>query len=410
MVTACSSYRILNIERPMQGLKALVQSGFGQISFDFSMGCKESELEELGVKAKLSSSLMGLAKQCQKEGMNISIARAPFLKRDTKRMDLNEHLSVLTEECIRLCGQIGCHVLVVPPLFSGIEKEAVWAVNRECYLRLSKVAAEHDVMLLLENQCKDYNGHLVRGICADEYVAAEWVDMLNQECKEERFGFCMDVGAYTICGQNMYDVALHLGKRVKAVLIRDCDGIKENALLPFTCVNRGQGQTDWLNLIRGLREICFDDHLIFDFSDSVVGFSPLLRPNFYVLAKSVVDFFAWQINIENVLKRHKSVVLFGAGNMCRNYMKCYGEKYPPLFTCDNNEKTWGTMFCGLEVKSPEVLKEIPKDCAIIICNIYYQEIEEQLRNMQITNLIEYFNDEYMPSFYYERLEMAHERT
>ena len=215
MVTACSSYRILNIERPMQGLKALVQSGFVQISFDFSMGCKESELEELGVKAKLSSSLMGLAKQCQKEGMNISIARAPFLKCDTKRMDLNEHLTVLTEECIRLCGQIGCNVLVVPPLFSGIEKEAVWSVNREFYLRLSKVAAEHDVMLLLENQCKDYNGHLVRGICADEYVAAEWVDMLNQECKEERFGFCMDVGAYTICGQNMYDVALHLGKKSK---------------------------------------------------------------------------------------------------------------------------------------------------------------------------------------------------
>ena len=43
-------------------------------------------------------------------------------------------------------------------------------------------------------------------------------------------------------------------------------------------------------------------------------------------------------------------------------------------------------------------------------NIYYQEIEEQLRNMQISNPIEYFNDEYMPSFYYDRLEMAHERT
>ena len=85
-------------------------------------------------------------------------------------------------------------------------------------------------------------------------------------------------------------------------------------------------------------------------------------------------------------------------------MKCYGEKYPPLFTCDNNSKTWGTIFCGLEVKNPEELKNISDDCAIFICNIYYREVEKQIRDMGITNPVEYFNDEYMPSFYYDRLE------
>ncbi len=89
--------------------------------------------------------------------------------------------------------------------------------------------------------------------------------------------------------------------------------------------------------------------------------------------------------------------------MCRNYMKCYGSEYPPLFTCDNNPKLWGTTFEGLEVKSPEELKHLPPDCGIFICNIYYREIEAQLRGMGLQN-IEYFNDEYMPSFYFDRLE------
>ena len=90
--------------------------------------------------------------------------------------------------------------------------------------------------------------------------------------------------------------------------------------------------------------------------------------------------------------------------MCRNYMKCYGEKYPPLFTCDNSQKLWETEFCGLTVKPPETLAALPEDCAVFICNIYYREIEEQLRRMGLKNPIAFFNDEYMPSFYFDRVE------
>ena len=106
--------------------------------------------------------------------------------------------------------------------------------------------------------------------------------------------------------------------------------------------------------------------------------------------------------MKNVLKRYSKRVLFGAGNMCRNYMKCYGEKYPPLFTCDNNSEMWGTVFCGLEVKPPEAITKVKGDCGIFICNIYYREIEQQLKDMGIEH-IEFFNDEYMPSFHFDRL-------
>ncbi len=147
--------------------------------------------------------------------------------------------------------------------------------------------------------------------------------------------------------------------------------------------------------------------MIVDFTDTLAVCSPLIRPALFRLAREVGDYIKWQIEIENNLKKYKKFVLFGAGNMCRNYMKCYGEKYPPLFTCDNNPKLWGTIFEGLEVKNPETLKHLPKDYCVVICNIYYREIEAQLHDMGIEN-IGYFNDEYMPSFYFERLDRESE--
>ena len=119
--------------------------------------------------------------------------------------------------------------------------------------------------------------------------------------------------------------------------------------------------------------------------------------------KALFDYFTLQLNMERDLKKYRRVALFGAGNMCRNYMKCYGEKYPPLFTCDNNSRLWGTELEGLAVKEPEALKDLPQDCGVIICNTYYHEIAAQLQEMGIQN-IGYFNDEYMPSYYYDRLQ------
>ena len=255
---------------------------------------------------------------------------------------------------------------------------------------------------------------MVRGICADENEAASWVDELNKEAKQlyglrtgdeqEYFGFCMNVGTCNLCGQNMYDFAIALDDRIKAVILRDCDGHQENSLLPFTCVNAGMSQTDWLNLIRGLRKTSFDGILVLDFADTAAGFSPILKPQLMSLAKATADYFKWQIEIEGLLKKYDSRVLFGAGNMCRNYMKNYGKDYPPLYTCDNNSALWGQQFEGLEIKNPEELKHLPEDTVIFICNIYYREIEAQLRQMGVQNPIEFFNDEYMPTFHFSRID------
>lgn len=420
MKVVCSSSGIVHPPLPGQGVVDIIGAGFKGMSLEFDMCCSSYELEHYGKErggkvaidkrrisenpSEISFFYDKIISVCKEKGLEIPIARGVCLARDTKRTDLYEVLLEIQKECIRLCGKIGCRYLVIRPLYPNTTDgcESRWELNRCYYLRLAETARENHVVILLENQCRSIHGHMVRSVCSDSYEAVQWIDALNQEAGEERFGFCLDVGTCSICGLDMYEFAVTLGSRIQAVVLRDCDGQNESSMLPFTCTCFGQAQTDWLRLIRGLREIGFDGNLLLNLQDTVGVFSPLLRPQLMALANATAEYFKWQIEIENLLKKYTSIALFGAGNMCRNYMKCYGEKYPPLFTCDNNSRIWGEDFCGLEVKPPEALKELPENCGIFICNIYYREIEQQLRDMGIEN-IEFFNDEYMPSFYFDRL-------
>lgn len=347
-----------------------------------------------------------------------SIARLPFvnvqihLKDSSKYAELNRLTLQINKACIGACEEIGCKNIIVQPLFAGVERGKEWEVNREFYLSLAAQCKKDDTKLLLINQCRSQDGHLVRGMCSDGKQAAAWIDELNREAAgrngmpeetvPERFGFCLDIGSCNLCGQNMQSMIAELNRRIHAVILTENDGQKMAKLLPFTSAYGRRSTLDWLSVIRGLREQAFDGYLILETVDTTVAFSPLLQPYLFPVYKALLDYFEMQINIERDLKKYEHIVLFGAGNMCRNYMKCYGEKYPPLFTCDNNPKIWGTEFEGLEIKAPETLKNMPENSGVIICNMYYREIEAQLRAMGIEN-IGYFNDEYMPSFYFDRL-------
>ncbi len=419
----CSPQGIVDIKHSRQGIGDMAQAGFKQILLNLSSACPPSVLESVGnpcsqtgesekavflceYSEKLCDSMNQILEHCREKELQCTIAMAPYLDWNTRREDLNDLMKHLAEESLEICGQIGCRYLIVRPLSAGIPSESLWLQNQEFYLHLAERAKKYGVQILLENQCRDFNGHLIRGLCSDGRQASDWTDILNTAAGEERFGFCMDVGACNICGQNMYEFILALGKRLKAVILRDCDGNSESALLPFTAVRTGQSRTDWLNLIRGLREIGFDGELIMDFHDTAAAFSPILRPELLKMAKSVAEYFQWQIGMENLLQKYPSRVLFGAGNMCRAYMKCYGKKYPPLFTCDNNEKLWGNVFEGLKVKDPQCLMNLPSDCAVFICNSYYREIEAQMQRMGLKNPIVFFNDEYMPAFHFDRIERS----
>jgi sugar phosphate isomerase/epimerase len=340
--------------------------------------------------------------ECKIRGIENVIGCAPTLPIKTERTDSDGLINRLTIESIKVCSAAGCKSIIIYPKVKRSSLPEDVETNRRFYLQFAECAIENNIKILIKNDYDVKNGHFVRGCFSDVYRFMEFIDGLNASAGSEVYGICLDIGTCNLLEQNIYEYSILLGKRIHAVSLKENDGYTDCEMMPFTSVVGRKPRMDWMSVIRALRKIEFDETIICDFTDTQCAVSHLIRPQLIKYEKTVADYIVWQIEIEKNIKKYDKRVLFGAGNMCRNYMKCYGEEFPPLFTCDNDEKIWGSTFEGLEVRPPEALRNIPKDCAIFICNIFYNEIKEQLRDMDITNPIECFNDEYMPSLYFDR--------
>lgn len=406
MQVAYQSSGVVDVWRPNPGLKKYAAAGLKTSVWDLS--CLDwlfdtSKIEEkkryagkteekilLDQPLEIKRLIRPYLERCKASGVSLPLAIMPTCA--DYEEDLERYEAFL-KPCIDLCEEYGISAIVIPPL------QADWTINRAFYDEIVAREQGKKLHILLTNQVRNYNGHYIRGVCCDAAEAAEWVDRLNQTHEGKGFGFFMDMKNCNICGQNMYEFAVALGDRIKAVRVCDSDGQTLSSLIPFSCVSNRQSKVDWLSFFRGMRKVEFDGVLMLDAADSAAALSTLLKTDFLRYEKRIGEYLQFQIEIERTVKKYSNRVLFGAGNMCRNYMKCYGKEYPPLFTCDNNSALWDTEFEGLVIKNPQELKKLPDDCAIFICNLYYEEIQEQLEKMGLNNPIEWFNDEYLPSKY-----------
>lgn len=198
----CTPSGIIGIAHPAQGIQDMVKAGFEHILFDLSSFCSPWALENLEGLEKWQekqgktgetrrpfllmpsperhAAIAALLSQYHAGGLSAPAARAPWLPLDTKRTDHSGLLLSLAQESLRLCGEAGSETLIVKPLFSGVPRGEEWEVNRAFYLSLIPAARENGVTILLENQCHDHDGHLVRGLCSDPGKAAVWVDRLER--------------------------------------------------------------------------------------------------------------------------------------------------------------------------------------------------------------------------------------
>lgn len=376
---------VIRNENPRQGLSDLKAAGFENLFVDLEQFYPKQE--------NLISLFFEKAKEC---GLDISIVKTPMLLYDAKRKEKKDDIRSLVKESVKLCGKYGVKKLIVPPLEEGLEE------NKKLYSELLPIAKENDVTILIEKACKNVNGHFNRGMFSNP----EDVKSLINELGREHIGFAFNQANMNLSGQNPLEYLSELKGYVDAVILSDNDGDQDAKLLPFTSNSIKGSNVDWTSLVRGVRASGFDGDIILDYADTALFASPFLKPDLLSYAKKTGDYFKWQFEMECMIKKYPSRVLFGAGNMCRNYMLNYGKEYPPLFTCDNNSLNWGKTFEGLEIKNPEELKNLPRETAIFICNVYYREIEAQLRDMGIDNPIERFNDEFLPQFPFKRLDMT----
>lgn len=81
-----------------------------------------------------------------------------------------------------------------------------------------------------------------------------------------------------------------------------------------------------------------------------------------------LKFPEFDIELYESLKRKKKGIIFGAGRNANIAYNCYATRFELVCYVDNNENLWGSKINGLEVCSPDILKNT-KEAFIIISSI-----------------------------------------
>ena len=80
----------------------------------------------------------------------------------------------------------------------------------------------------------------------------------------------------------------------------------------------------------------------------------------------------------------RALILFGSGNFARSFLDIYGSDYKVVKILDNNSDRWNTKLKGIDIVSPDYLKEqAPGTFKVIVCIKNYVSVIGELRDMGI---------------------------
>lgn len=80
----------------------------------------------------------------------------------------------------------------------------------------------------------------------------------------------------------------------------------------------------------------------------------------------------------------KKLILFGSGNFTKSFLAQFKSQYEIYAIVDNDRSKWGSKLEGIEILSPHIIEEIPKeDRRIIICIKNYIAIVHQLQQIGV---------------------------
>ncbi len=253
-----------------------------------------------------------------------------------------------------------------------------------------------DIQVCIENGY-DFDGiRYARNGLTSATELKRFVEELNEANGVRCFYVAINTGHANIFAMNVGQMITELGALVKVIHLNDNDGKYDMHQLPFTfTTGRGDLATNWYGIAKALYHTKYDGYVVFDVEGVFSSIPEAIVPQTLKVLYGIIEEWEYFADIENRLNQpDKEIILFGAGAMFENYMKLWGEKYPPSFLVDNNPATWGTERHGIKIKSPEEIRNVePERRNVFICNMYYREIKAQLDNMGIE--ADRYDDRYM---------------
>lgn len=101
----------------------------------------------------------------------------------------------------------------------------------------------------------------------------------------------------------------------------------------------------------------------------------------------------------NIFKgtENKSIWLFGSGKYSEKFIEQFGRYCDIAGIVDNNAERWGRNLAGVEIFSPDVLKELSVPFKVLVCIKFFEDVLAQLKSMGIKDI-----SVYDPQLDYER--------
>lgn len=288
-----------------EGFQKIKSAGFDCVDLNLDVFLQNSDIYEGKLNTffdkserELEQYIQPYLEGAQKYGLVYSQMHAPYpvwvSKKDRQNLYMIRNVA---PKSLMIAGFLKIPYVVIHPFKMQYiqSREEERRQNLQFFKGLISLARESNVIICLENLYESIGGRLVEGVCADPEEGLWYVDRLNEEAGEERFGFCLDTGHLSLVKREPFDTIRTLNHRLKILHLHENDGIDDLHQIPYTFGDSAGGGFNWDGLLSGLREINFEGALSFETFPAMNSFPEGVRGKVLETIAQIGKYFARRI-------------------------------------------------------------------------------------------------------------------
>lgn len=263
-------------KKPLASLQYIKECGFQSFDLNFSPYLNTTKANKEGLYPNLFDQSIEeilaffspLKEAIKQTGIAPSQIHAPYPTWFEGNDALNAYLLTVLDKSFAVCEFLECPAIVVHPV-EGNTREEEWARNLANYRSIIPLIKKYKgLKCCLENlfvHSPSNFDKIVEGRLSNADEICRMHDLLNEEAGGDYFGICFDVGHANLTGRNIKEYVRQLGNRLTALHIHDNNGICDQHLAPYSCVQKKRAHVcDWNGFVEGLKEIDYKGTLSFE--------------------------------------------------------------------------------------------------------------------------------------------------